>query len=150
MSSKKVAYTIRETKPPLAEVMQLLAQTDWAKDRETPVITLSMDGSRVFAAQLESEQTIAIARLITDNATFAYICDFVVDEKYRATGIGKAMLKFILALPELAIMRRICLITKDAHTLYEKFGFNTSEHPERYMEILREHAPSADKLLKKK
>jgi GNAT superfamily N-acetyltransferase len=80
---------------------------------------------------------VGFARVITDRATFAYLCDVFVDSGHRGIGLSKALVSTILAHPELQGLRRWMLVTADAHTLYEQFGFSAPKHPERYMEIHR-------------
>lgn len=80
----------------------------------------------------------AFARIISDRATFAYLCDvFVVEEpvSYRGRGLSVWMVEALRAHPELQGLRRWSLLTRDAHTLYERFGFGNLDEPKRYMEV---------------
>ena len=79
----------------------------------------------------------ACLRLVTDYATFAYLCDVVVSPDYRGLGLSKWMLTEALGRPDIANLRRWCLMTKDAHELYRQFGFELCSTPERFMEVLR-------------
>lgn len=80
---------------------------------------------------------VAFARVVTDRATFAYLCDVYVLEGHRGHGLSKWMMEAITAHPELQGLRRWVLVTKDAHELYRAFGFTEPAFPERYMEIAR-------------
>lgn len=80
---------------------------------------------------------VGFARVITDTATFAYLCDVYVLEACRGRGLSKALMAFVLADPRLAGLRRFSLMTRDAHGLYERFGFRHMADPSRYMEIAR-------------
>jgi GNAT superfamily N-acetyltransferase len=93
-----------------------------------------------FALYHQSSQ-IAFGRVITDCATFAYLADVFVLEQFRGKGISKALMKFILEHPQLQNLRRIILATRDAHGLYEQFGFKALHWTERWMEI---YAPTQD------
>jgi GNAT superfamily N-acetyltransferase len=78
---------------------------------------------------------IGYARAISDKTRFAYIIDVYVAEKYRGMGIGQAMIRFILNHPELKDVYQWVLITRDAHGVYSKVGFQPLKKPDRWMEI---------------
>ena len=82
----------------------------------------------------------AFARVVTDHSTFAYLCDVVVDSEFRGIGLSKRLMKEIMATPSLNGLRRFILATRDAHSLYRKFGFESlnAEESRRFMSILRE------------
>jgi len=79
---------------------------------------------------------VGFARVITDKATYGYIADVFVLEDYRGRGLSKRLMKAIVEHPELQGMRRLCLMTRDAHGLYAQFGFAAMPEPGRYMEVL--------------
>lgn len=79
---------------------------------------------------------VGFARIITDAATYAYLCDVFILESHRGRGLSKWLMKTILAHPDLQGLRRFCLMTKDAHGLYAQHGFAPMADPSRYMEIL--------------
>ncbi len=81
------------------------------------------------------DQLAGFARVVSDYATFAYICDVFVLEEHRGQGLAKGLLATILAHPELQGLRRWMLVTRDAHPLYRKSGFRDLAHPERIMEM---------------
>lgn len=104
------------------DVRRLLKQTDWAKDRTAALIEKSMQNSLCFGVYSEeTDELIAFSRVITDYATFYYICDVIVDSAYRRHGIGKAMVQNIVKDDRLKGLRGT-LATQNAHTLYEKYG----------------------------
>jgi GNAT superfamily N-acetyltransferase len=72
--------------------------------------------------------------LISDYATFCYVCDVYVLEEHRGRGLSKAMMAMALQHPKLQGLRRWNLVTQDAHGLYRQFGFTTPSHVDRYME----------------
>jgi N-acetylglutamate synthase-like GNAT family acetyltransferase len=107
----------------LEKVKELLAQTYWAKNRDEEKIRKSMDNSLCFGAFMnEDNKQIGFARVITDFATNYYICDVIVDEKYRGIGVGKALIESITTDSKLQDMMGM-LLTKNAHGLYQQFGF---------------------------
>ena len=105
----------------LDAIERLLRQTWWAVARPRAVIEKSIARSLCLGVYRNGEQ-IAFARVVTDGATFAWICDVVIDEAHRGAGLGKRFVEAVIAHPEIAEIRQL-LATRDAHTLYEKFGF---------------------------
>lgn len=72
--------------------------------------------------------------MITDKATFAYLCDVFVLEAYRGKKLSSWLMEAIVIHPDLQGLRRFVLVTRDAHGLYEQFGFRPLARPEGYME----------------
>ena len=108
----------------LDAVERLLRGTYWAVNRPREVIEQSIARSLVLGAYYQGAQ-VGFARAVTDGCTFAWICDVVIDEAHRGTGLGKALVELLITHPEIANTRQI-LATRDAHTLYERFGFERS------------------------
>lgn len=79
---------------------------------------------------------IGFARVVTDRASFAYLCDVFVLESQRGTGVGKLLMQAVMSEPLIRGVRCFALKTRDAHGLYQKFGFAPMPDPSRYMEIL--------------
>ena len=77
----------------------------------------------------------AMARVVTDRATFGWVCDVFVDEAHRGAGLGKQIMTFIRAHPDLQGFRRLHLSTRDAHGLYRQFGFTDLTDANNWMEI---------------
>jgi predicted GNAT family N-acyltransferase len=102
-------------------VHHLLSTTYWAKDRALGLIEKSIKNSLPISVYHDGSQ-IAFARVVTDKACFAWICDVIVHEDYRGKGIGKTMLAFIQSHSEIPKSMQL-LRTHDAHKLYEQFGF---------------------------
>lgn len=80
---------------------------------------------------------VGLARLVTDHATFAYLCDVYVLESHRGRGLGKWLIECVMAHPSIPGLRRIMLVTNDAHELYRRFGFVEATDPQKLMEIRR-------------
>ena len=83
----------------------------------------------------ENDKQIGFARMITDKATFAYLADVFIIEECRGLGLSKWLMEVIMSHPSLQGLRRIMLATKDAHGLYEKFGFTALNNVDRWMQI---------------
>ena len=113
-------------------VHDFLSHSYWSPGVPIETVTKAMNGSLCFGVY-DNDKQIGYARMVTDTATFAYLADVFIDENYRGKGLGKWLVKTILAHPELQGLRRIMLATKDAHTLYEQVGFTPINNPERYM-----------------
>lgn len=112
----------------------LTQQTPWAKGMPRDTFERAVAGSLCFGGYLDGRQ-IAFVRLVTDQATFAYLCDVFVLPEYRGKGVASALLKHIFASPSLTGLRRIVLVTSDAHHVYAPHGFTGLANPERYMEL---------------
>jgi GNAT superfamily N-acetyltransferase len=113
----------------------LLAGVFWAEMRSRTTIRRSLKNSLVFGVY-DGDRQVAMARVISDFATFAWVDDVIVQADHRGRGIGKWMMEFILAHPDLQGLRRWALVTRDAHGLYRQMGFTPLQKPERWMEIL--------------
>lgn len=81
-------------------------------------------------------EQVGYARVVTDRATYAYLCDVFIVEKARGQGLSKLLMQAILQHPDLQDLRRFGLFTRDAHGLYAQFGFAPSSLSGRYMERL--------------
>jgi GNAT superfamily N-acetyltransferase len=117
----------------LEAITDMLSRAYWAKDRTREVIVRAMQNSLVFGVY-DGNRQIGLARVVSDYATFAWLCDVFVHEDYRQRGIGKWLMETILAHPDLQGLRRFLLITRDAHGLYSQYGFTPLQNPDRWME----------------
>ena len=82
----------------------------------------------------DGNRQVGFARVITDYATFAYLCDVFIHEEYRGHALGKWLMESILAHPNVQGLRRWSLATRDAHGLYKQFGFAELSNPASWME----------------
>jgi len=112
----------------------------WAKGVPTETVKKALANSFCFGIYKHNTQ-VGLARVITDKATFAYICDVFVLPGYRGLGLSKWLLQTIAANPELQGLRRWTLATADAHGLYSQFGFTPLTRPERWMEKHKPYQP---------
>lgn len=117
------------------KIHSVLAQTYWSPGIPRDIVERAIAGSLCFGAYCEGA-LVGFARIVSDYATFAYLCDVFVVEQWRGRGISKFMLECIKAHPKLANLRRWMLATADAHGLYAQFGFRPVAAPDRLMELL--------------
>jgi GNAT superfamily N-acetyltransferase len=110
----------------------------WAEDIPLDIVRKSIDGSICFGVY-NNRQQIGFARVITDKACFAYLADVFIDENYRGLQLSKWLIEVILGYPDLQGLRRFLLATRDAHGLYEQFGFSVLTFPEKWMHIHNPH-----------
>ena len=107
----------------LDEVVRLLKMTYWADKRPVEQIRKSMDNSSCYGVYLDDEKKlVGFARVISDYATTYYLCDVIIDTSYQHKGLGTALVSYIESLSEYSGLRGI-LITRNAHNLYQKFGY---------------------------
>lgn len=111
-----------------------LCRSYWAKGIPKAVVSRSIEGSLCFGV-FENSRQVGFARMVTDKATFAYLADVFIIEEYRGRGLSKWLMEIIMAHPELQVLRRILLATRDAHGLYAKFGFTPLTYVDRWMQI---------------
>lgn len=106
----------------------------WAKGVSREKQETAIGNSWNFGAyEVASGQQLGFARVVTDSATFAWVCDVFVDESARGRGVGKALMAAIVDALEPLGLRRIALATADAHGLYAQFGFVPLEMPDKWM-----------------
>jgi GNAT superfamily N-acetyltransferase len=126
--------TCDQTRFDMEGIHGFLAQSYWSPGIPRSVVERAIANSLCFAIFHENKQ-IGFARVITDKATFAFLADVYVLPEHRGKGLSKALMKEVMEHPDLQGLRRILLATRDAHTLYEKFGFKPLAAPDRMMEI---------------
>jgi N-acetylglutamate synthase-like GNAT family acetyltransferase len=112
----------------------LLKETYWSRGIPLATLQRAICNSLCFGVFYGTRQ-VAFARAVTDKATFAYIADVIVDPAHRGKGLAQRMMQAVKQHPDLREVRRMMLVTRDAHGLYEKFGFKVAVSPERIMEI---------------
>jgi GNAT superfamily N-acetyltransferase len=115
-------------------IHDFLANTSyWAKGRSLEVVQRSIENSLNFGVFKGNEQ-VGFARVVTDYATFAWLADVFIVEKYRGQGLGVWLIEVITSHPRLQDFRRWLLATRDAHELYRRFGFTEITELKRWME----------------
>ena len=106
-------------------VIKMLSKTYWAKNRSSDIIKKSIQNSICFSLY-KKEVQIGFGRIVTDHATFGFLADVIIDEKFRGKGLGKWFVDTIVRDQRWNKLFLI-LATKDAHSLYEKYGFKKDE-----------------------
>ena len=113
-----------------------LVRSYWSHGVPRDIVARAIRHSLCFGIDHRRVQ-VGFARLVTDRATFAYLADVFILEEHRGIGLAKRLMGAILAHADLQGLRRLLLGTRDAHGLYEQFGFRALANPGRMMEIIR-------------
>jgi GNAT superfamily N-acetyltransferase len=121
----------------LAAVHAFLRGAYWCEEIPLPVLERAVAYSLCFSLLAAGGRQIGFARLVTDHATFAYLCDVYVLPDRRGRGLGRWLMECVMSHPDVAGLRRFSLVTRDAHGLYRPFGFAPLAHPDRHLEIVR-------------
>lgn len=116
-------------------VHSYLTRSYWSENIPLETVQRAMQGSLCIGAYAGDGSQVGLVRIISDHATYAYLCDVYVLEEHRGHGLSKAMLELSLRHPRLQGLRTWNLRTRDAHGLYAQFGFKPVEHPESYMAL---------------
>lgn len=111
-----------------------LSRSYWAEDIPRETVEKAITNSLCFGVYRNGNQ-IGFARVISDYTTFAYLADVFILEEERGKGLSKWLVECILKHEQLQGLRNFCLLTRDAHSLYEKFGFKVLEKPQNFMAI---------------
>jgi ribosomal protein S18 acetylase RimI-like enzyme len=138
LNRKKGKYSI-STNPKrldLDAIHGFLSRSFWAEGIPKKLVARSIRNSLCFGVFHDRDQ-VGFARVVTDRATFAYLCDVYILESHRGKGLSKWLVEAVMAHPELQGLRRLQLVTRDAHGLYKRFGFRAPKNPDRHMEIFR-------------
>ena len=111
----------------VSEVERLLKMAYWASHRSAETIEKSMRNSACFGVWSDDERKlIGFARVISDYATTWYLCDVIIDPAYQHQGLGKELVSYVASKPEFAGLRGL-LLTRDAHGLYARYGFESAD-----------------------
>jgi N-acetylglutamate synthase-like GNAT family acetyltransferase len=125
--------TTDPTRFDLAAIHAFLTTSYWSRGISRALVERAIANSICFGALHNGEQ-VGFARVITDRATFAYLADVYVVESHRGRGLAQQIMTAITQHADLQGLRRMMLVTRDAHGLYAKYGFTALEVPERVME----------------
>ena len=134
MSALAAGYELREYADPVAAHGHL-TRSYWSPGIPLETVRKALESSLAVTVWHNGAQ-VAMARVVSDRATFAYLADVYVLEGHEGQGIARAMVAALRAHPVLQGLRRWLLFTVDAHGVYEKAGFVPLAHPERGMEIV--------------
>jgi len=136
-----MSYRITEDKTEMDvdAIHHYLSRSYWAENIPKTVVAKAIENSLCFGVlfldEQQNEQQIGFARLITDSATFAYLADVYILTEHRGNGLSKKMMQCIVKHPQLQGLRRIMLATKDAHGLYQQFGFEPLTEQQMFMQV---------------
>lgn len=114
-------------------IHSFLTSSYWAEGIRREIVERSIENSLCFGI-FDHDEQVGFARVITDRATFAYLGDAFIIESHRGRGLSKQLMRAIMEHPELQGLRRWSLVTRDAHKLYEQFGFTPLANAQRHME----------------
>ena len=134
VSKGEYSISTDKSKMDIDFVHGFLTRSYWAGGITKEVVARSINGSLCFGVFI-NERQVGFARMITDEATFAYLADVFIDENWRGKGLSKWLMEVILSNPGLQGLRRMILATRDAHGLYSQFGFTPLNNPDRWMQI---------------
>jgi len=109
----------------------------WAPGRSRQTVERSVAASLNFGVYADDGEMVGAARVVTDFATFGWLCDVFVIDEHRGRGLGKALMAAVADHPALTGLQRIILATADAHQLYARYDYELMANPERWMERTR-------------
>lgn len=135
--TRKGEFTIstKKSKLQIGVIHSFLANDSyWAQNRTLEETKTAIEHSICFGLY-HCDAQIGFARVVSDQATFAYIGDVFVLEEFRGQGLSKWVMDVIVSHPDLQGLRRWVLATRDAHGLYGQYGFGPLVHPDRWMEL---------------
>lgn len=121
----------------LDQICMFLEEAYWSQGRTRAIVERSLQHSLCFGVYV-AQQQVGLARVISDYATYAYLCDVYIHADHRGAGLGKWLMATVMDHPALQGLRRFMLATRDAHGLYQQVGFNALQAPERWMERFQE------------
>ncbi len=119
----------------LSVIHSFISRSYWASGIPVDIMSRAIENSLCFGIFLNTGEQVGFARMITDKATFAYLADVFVLEEHQGKGLSKWLMKTIIEHPALQGLRRMALATRDAHALYEQFGFRALANPQTFMEL---------------
>jgi GNAT superfamily N-acetyltransferase len=93
----------------------------WSPGVPLDVVKRAIEASINFGLYKDGAQ-VGFTRVVSDRATFAWICDVFVLPEHRGYGLGKWLMECVTSHPELQGLRRWMLATRDAHGLYEQYS----------------------------
>ena len=128
----------------LSAIHAYLTRSYWSEGIPAETVARAAAGSLCFGLYAADGAQVGYARFITDQATYAYLCDVYVLEEHRGRGLASWMIQEAMKHPDLTGLRRLVLVTRDAHELYRKLGFRALARPEGYMELHRPHVYRRD------
>lgn len=139
MSLRRVgSYSVSDdpTRLDVRAIHAYLSRAYWSPHIPLETVRRALRSSLCIGAYESAGAQVGLVRVVSDYATFCYVCDVYVLEEHRRQGLSKAMLAMVMSHPMLQGLRRWSLVTADAHGLYRQFGFAPVAQAERHMERL--------------
>lgn len=125
--------TTDPTRQDVTAIHAFLTRAYWCQGISLEIVERAVRHSLCFGL-IDGAAQVGLARVVTDYATFGYLCDVYVLESHRGKGLGRWLVECVMAHPQLQGLRRLNLSTRDAHSLYAGFGFLPLRNPECQME----------------
>lgn len=119
----------------IAKIHQEVKNTYWGGYRTLEMTKTTIESCLCFGLYTKEDEQIGFARVLTDKVVFAYLMDVLIFEPHKAKGLGKMLVKHILNHPDIKGVHTVALKTKDAHGLYEPFGFAKVGNSEMWMSV---------------
>ena len=123
----------------VAMIHEFLTSSPWAQGISRETVERALQTSFCFGVY-EGDRQVGFARVITDFATFAYVCDFFIVESHRGRGLAKWLISSILECPDIRCLQRTCIVTAEAHGFYRQMGFMGVQRPDAYLELVNKDA----------
>jgi GNAT superfamily N-acetyltransferase len=121
----------------IAAMHAYLTRSYWSPGIPYAIVERATRNSLCFGLyEKAGGKQVGLTRVVTDHATFAYLCDVYVLEEHRGRGLGKFLMSTVMSHPALRAARRTMLGTRDAHGLYRQFGFSDAAGTQILMEIV--------------
>ena len=121
----------------ISDIHEMLAKAFWSPGiTKTEICKGIRNSALVVGAYLADKRQVGFLRVVSDKVRFAYLVDVIVADELRRKGIGQKMIRFAIAHAELKDVYQWLLVTKDAHGVYAKCGFQKLQTPERWMSII--------------
>ncbi|UGY12194.1 GNAT family N-acetyltransferase [Bradyrhizobium septentrionale] len=114
----------------------LAEQSYWSPGVPRSIVERAIENSLCFGVYHGAAQ-VGLARVVTDKSTFALLADVFILEGHRGKGLSKWLMRCVVEHEDLQGLRRLLLLTSDAHGLYRQFGFEALGNPSRFMEVVR-------------
>ena len=128
-----VTYSFEREELDFVRIHQWLTGSYWSVGIGRERVEKGFANSTLCIGAFCAGQQIGVARVVSDTTRFAYVADVFVDEAFRKRGIGREMVRQLMGHPLMSETTMWCLLTLDAHGVYESLGFEKTTHPERFM-----------------
>ena len=144
MSDVRVAVE-QPSQADLDVIHATLAESYWSPGVPRDVVARGCANALCAIARDADGALVGFARVVSDRASFAWLCDVFVLPAAQGQGVARGLVSALRAHPELQGLRRWLLATRDAHGVYAPLGFAPLAAPERWMEIAELAPPTAER-----